>query len=184
MRELDECKAEIFRRMKKGIRQRRRRRNGILLCCVPLFLCFVIWSGNFLSQNIVNNYVPEKTVEYTEAEIVHKNNSSDGHYKTTDKETVNRLYSIVDTAFAEGQEASVYSEGVQSNDNDTCITNEAISPLITKYKIVFCLPNGETAVYLVTDNMIINQTTNQRKLLTEESVNTLLENLDTLIKRG
>ncbi len=44
MRNFNECKAEIFRRIDIGIKERKRKRNCILKCCVPLCLCFVIFS--------------------------------------------------------------------------------------------------------------------------------------------
>lgn len=51
MRDLDECKAEIFRRMENGIKERKRRINRILTCCVPLCLCLAVWSVNLLLAN-------------------------------------------------------------------------------------------------------------------------------------
>lgn len=44
MRELNECKAEVFRRSDNRIKERRRSRNRILAMCVPLCLVLTIFS--------------------------------------------------------------------------------------------------------------------------------------------
>ena len=44
MRELNECKAEVFRRSDNRIKERRRSRNRILALCVPLCLVLTIFS--------------------------------------------------------------------------------------------------------------------------------------------
>ncbi len=44
MRDFNECKAEVFRRIEEGIRLRRQRRNRVLACCIPLCLCIAVLS--------------------------------------------------------------------------------------------------------------------------------------------
>lgn len=41
MRNLEDCKAEVFRRSEKRIKERKRKRNRVLVCCIPLCLLFV-----------------------------------------------------------------------------------------------------------------------------------------------
>ena len=48
MRELNECKAEVFRRSEKRIKERKRKRNQILALCIPLCLIITIWSVTIL----------------------------------------------------------------------------------------------------------------------------------------
>lgn len=48
MRNLDECKAEIFRLGDKKIKQRKKRRMRTLSVCVPLCLCLVVFSATVL----------------------------------------------------------------------------------------------------------------------------------------
>ena len=48
MRELHECQAEVFRRSEKRIKERKQRRNHILMVCIPLILCVTIFGGLFL----------------------------------------------------------------------------------------------------------------------------------------
>lgn len=42
MRDLNECQAEVFRRSEKRIKERKQRRNHMLMVCVPLVLCITI----------------------------------------------------------------------------------------------------------------------------------------------
>lgn len=48
MRELKDCKAEIFRRSKNRINRRRRNISRTLAFCVPLFLAATVWSVTLL----------------------------------------------------------------------------------------------------------------------------------------
>ena len=44
MRNLDECKSEIFRLGDEKIKKRKKRRIRVISVCVPLCLCLVVWS--------------------------------------------------------------------------------------------------------------------------------------------
>lgn len=48
MRELNVCKAEVFRRSEKRIKERRRMRRRVLALCIPLCLIVTIWSVSIL----------------------------------------------------------------------------------------------------------------------------------------
>lgn len=53
MRSLQECQAEVFRRGERKIKQRRRRRAGILLACVPLVVClFLLPKGDKAEEGL------------------------------------------------------------------------------------------------------------------------------------
>lgn len=41
MRDLEDCKAEVFRRSEERIKERKRKRNRVLACCIPLCLLLV-----------------------------------------------------------------------------------------------------------------------------------------------
>ena len=42
MRNLEDCKAEVFRRSEERIKERKRKRNRVLACCIPLCLLLVV----------------------------------------------------------------------------------------------------------------------------------------------
>lgn len=48
MRNLNECQAEVFRRSEKRIKERKQRRNHILMACIPLVLCITLFSAFLL----------------------------------------------------------------------------------------------------------------------------------------
>ncbi len=56
MKEMNEYKAEIFSRMEKGIKERKRKRRRILtygtpLClCLVMLVCFSVWQSGFFNQ--------------------------------------------------------------------------------------------------------------------------------------
>ena len=45
MRNLEDCKAEVFRRSEERIKERKRKRNRVLTCCIPL--CMLLVAGGF-----------------------------------------------------------------------------------------------------------------------------------------
>ena len=50
MRELNECKAEVFRRSEKRIKERKQHRNQMLAGCIPLVLCIAVAGVYFLPR--------------------------------------------------------------------------------------------------------------------------------------
>lgn len=52
MRNFEQRKAEVFRRSKERISARRRRRNCILACCIPLCLILAVWSAGLFPLNL------------------------------------------------------------------------------------------------------------------------------------
>ena len=64
MRELNECKAEVFRRSESRIQERKKIRNRVLAWCIPLCLIGTIWSVTILpampSQERKNEAAPEQ----------------------------------------------------------------------------------------------------------------------------
>ena len=44
MREINEITAEVFRRSDKIIKERKRNRNRIIMCCIPFLICITVFS--------------------------------------------------------------------------------------------------------------------------------------------
>ena len=44
MREINEITAEVFRRSDKRIKERKRNRNRIIMCCIPFLICITVFS--------------------------------------------------------------------------------------------------------------------------------------------
>ena len=63
MRELHECQAEVFRRSEKRIKERKKRRNHMLMACIPLVLCLTIFGAFLFPQLDDLKQAPESSNE-------------------------------------------------------------------------------------------------------------------------
>ncbi len=194
MREFNECKAEIFRRIDNGIKERKRRRNHILMCCVPLCLCLVIWSiailPAMLPANKGNDYAPEagngetEATAYARVEIMDKRDFPNEYCDIEDAETVDQIYTLIEGVFYPESDPDIeedFSPTAPDSDNNPDV--EDIPPTMEKdeYYIAFSYADKKDVVYLITKNEIINQTTNERKTLTEAEYETLMESIGALV---
>ena len=48
MRDINEITAEVFRRSDKRIKERKRNRNRIIMCCIPFLICITVFSATIL----------------------------------------------------------------------------------------------------------------------------------------
>ena len=64
MRDLEQAKAEVFRRSNARIKKRKTIRRSILACCVPVVLCIGIWSFTILPA-----MMPAKASDSAEADF-------------------------------------------------------------------------------------------------------------------
>lgn len=48
MRDINEVTAEVFRRSDKRIKERKRNRNRIIMCCIPFLICITVFSATIL----------------------------------------------------------------------------------------------------------------------------------------
>lgn len=69
MRNLDECKAEVFRRSEARLRARKRRNIAILTACVPVVLCIaLVWAAGLpgktgeRASGLTEEYAPESAM--------------------------------------------------------------------------------------------------------------------------
>ena len=69
MRNLEECRAEVFRRSEARIRARKRRKIAILTACVPLVLCVaLVWAAGLpgktgeRASGLTEEYAPESAM--------------------------------------------------------------------------------------------------------------------------
>ncbi len=114
MRNLEDCKAEIFRRSEERIKERKRRRGRVLACCIPLCLLLVaggIWLRPLLEPmdelgriNSEDYAIPERELgglagstlfgsvaNCSSVEITDKTGAAEASRKVTDAKTVAAL---------------------------------------------------------------------------------------------
>ena len=171
MRELHECQAEVFRRSEKRIKERKQRRNHILMVCIPLILCVTIFGGLFLPNLDDFKGAPESSDELL--------------YSGTGTEAVGGLFT--GSVEVSGNGVSSYYTSVENvqgimrlingvvavpetNDGDDLrdyITDESTSTDANEnyqencYKILVKRSDGSSTEYLLVGSLLINQTTQQ-----------------------
>lgn len=183
MRELDECKAEVFRRSEKRIKERKKKRNRILFLCISLFLIVTVWSVMIMPEmmpkkavkNVAEGVIEDSTTSnsyvcpYTEVMIRNAGSSNDGSQRVTDKVKVARIFEMI---FALGELAG---ERLTA-DEDAADQNEG-TKYLTGYIITFVTEDGSEKVYALDNNELFNVDENTRIILTDSQ----LEELSTLL---
>ena len=117
MRELNECKAEVFRRSDNRINERKRSRNRILALCLPFCLVLTI-----LSVTTLPAIMP--------AEIVDKSAGEESLGEVTD--VVNNNKSEANVSDVNSKEGNYISVTVSGNGSDRTITD------VSAAENVFC----------------------------------------------
>ncbi len=117
MRNLEDCKAEVFRRSEERIKERKRTRNRVLVCCIPLCLLLVV--GGLCIRPLLEPVdevartnggptpVPGRelgglagsTVNYTSVELMVRKGEKEVLRNVTDSDAVEALYLAVTESF-------------------------------------------------------------------------------------
>ena len=185
MRELTECKAEVFRRSEVRIRERKRVRKHIVMLCIPLCLLMVLGTlmlspeknirGNKSSGAKVDGGVLMESAtgsivcSYTLVEIQWEEETSEDHMecykKVTDKVKVTKIFCTIHSYFptADGAEKN----GESSIDDNR--QNGANSKL-EEYKVIFSTEEGCQTIYKICDNEIVNVSTGEMVILTDDQI--------------
>ena len=182
MRELNECTAEVFRRSEKRIKERARNRNRILALCIPVCLIVTVWSvmispalipvsetsDHAPADGQMNGNAPGSLAcPYTAVEIQPAGLFPEEHYgKVTDKEAVAEMFRAIHLLFADAA-----GNGLNSIENlpateDTA--NQNLTGSAGKWKvctITFTTEDGSQAVYHLSEDTLVNVSTNERVFL-------------------
>ena len=120
MRNLEDCKAEVFRRSEERIKERKRKRNRVLACCIPL--CILLVAGGLYIRPLLEpvdesakwggtNQIPDRvlgglgdgftgsTLNYTSVKITDKTGTTEVSREVTDAKTVGELGNFIATYF-------------------------------------------------------------------------------------
>ena len=195
MRELNECKAEIFRRSEERIKQRKKARNRVLAFCIPLCLCLAVCSASFLpailysdksAKNEAADMLAKEECEYSEgslvcsyvtAEIRNMNGTAEDYQEIRDKAEVTRIFEVLYSVFPniDGSSKGDKEFGQKSNvqDYDTNAGSKKI-----EYKITLTAADGSYTVYTFSDNKLCNLSTGQTIALSDEQLSELKETLN------
>lgn len=195
MREINECTAEVFRRSEKRIKERKRNRNRILAFCVPLCLIVTVWSIMILPAMMPasksNNSAGEGmdimgSVNGTDAafirvEIMSIGTATQSTILKEDADEVAQIYYTVQSSFVNsggGNKESVNEEA----EDDALTENKDYSQngttnLSSGFRIIFTTENGVQTIYSLSGDKLINETTKQETVLTDDQSSNLLNML-------
>lgn len=185
MRNLNECQAEVFRRSEKRIKERRARRNHILMACIPLVLCVTIFGGLFLPNLDDFKRAPESSDEllysgtgteavgglFTGSIEVSGNGVFNYYTAVADVQGINALLNgivaIPETAPDGGGRDFVTEDSSSIDLKENANANEQ------GYTIVVKRSDGSSTEYLLVGSVLINQATQQEYPVSEDTMKDL-----------
>ena len=193
MRNFEERKAEVFRRSEKRIKERKQRRQRILMTCIPLVLCLTIF-GAFLFPQLNNNMqapegMPEsetqaamgqdenQSMTCSIAEIKVSGNGVSIRY--TDAADLLLISDQLNTYGTRAPETSgaTNEDGSDRSENADDVVGGVVDSVNAAYTITLITHEGVKTEYCLFGNTLRNQTTNQAYTLTYEQAKELREML-------
>ena len=196
MRNLQECQAEVFRRSKKRIQERRKARKHLLAVCIPVCLVITVWSSVMLPALFPGNRKNMPTEEMAEFadDVVGSAAGSDAAFIRVqvvstgaathtailkeDAAEVARIYDAVQAAFAragEGDQESVQEESAEEPTEE--FPRGGTATMSAGYKLIFSTGNGRQTVYSLTGSRLIHEATGQQTILPTDRRSELLHML-------
>jgi len=187
MRDLKECQAEVFRRSEKRIKERKRRRNHILMACIPIVLCVSLFSvlnlpdmmsagsSDFAAPEMYANGLTEDmcgSLSCTVTKITVAGSGFSQSYTDLDQilRISNQLYTYETRGWGDGN-----SEVADDEDGSENISGFISDSATAGYRITLVMHEGENARYLLAGNTLKNLITNQAHTLTQMQVNELYD---------
>ena len=198
MRDLDECKAEVFRRSEHRIKERAKKQKRFFACLTSCCVCCIVLCAVYLpmlmSAHNKNAPTGDKLDETT--------GISENHYRTSvtikiqdtdnaplyDSEDVNQteaaqLFTIIQDIFEADKERKKGTDSCEK-DSETYfgdpMPNDRLHTSTIK-TITFTAPDGTKTTYTLDGNKLIDETTKQEIMLNEEQCAELLKRLALLI---
>jgi len=189
MRNFEERKAEVFRRSEKRIKERKQRRNHILMACIPLVLCITLL-GAFLFPRATpedprfngsaGGGLTEEKFESLSCPIA-KITVTGGNFSQTYKE-VEDLLLISDQLYSYGSRGSetngttddgIASEGEDRKENADDVSGSVADSANIAYTITLITHEGVKTEYQLVGKTLKNLTTKQTYNLSQTQVNEL-----------
>ena len=191
MRNFEERKAEVFRRSEKRIKERKQRRNHILMACIPLVLCITIL-GAFLfpgatpeDPGIIGSAgggLTEEKFESLSCPIA-KITITGGNFSQTYRE-VEDLLLISDQLYSYGSRGEetngttydgIASEGADRGESADDIYGNITDNSNVAYTITLVTHEGVKTEYQLAGKTLENLTTKQTYHLSQTQANELYE---------
>ena len=187
MRNLEDCKVEIFRRSEERIRKRNKIYKYIITGTLSLFLCFSLGSmvvvpilrlGNKGMANQVEEDIiletqiqsSSKLMSYDKVEIIKINGSEEATRMITDFTEVTQIFEVVlDVSLERNIEFEIWD----TNEEYKVEWEETPQELAVddvqeqKYKIIFLGKTEEKVIYVLEGNILYEEGSGKKWLVTE-----------------
>lgn len=190
MRNLDECKAEILRLGNKKIKERKKRRIGVLSVCVPLCLCVVVASVTILPSMFSTNSDAPVYGVCAGGMCLESAESTEGNYTQVSIKGFGgiSLYQQVDepirTIYAANLINEFYTENSDGSTGGTLNENQLSqdgqpefneNEPLEGYLISFTMEDGLKIEYTLSGYTLTNKSSGKSVIITIEQKNQLLE---------
>lgn len=197
MRSLQECQAEVFRRSRRKIRQRRKHTAGILLACIPLALCLMLLPKNSKEEKANDAVQQELSGSGYSVAQVHISNIK-GSCSLTDSSEIRQLMGLMESysvqhSLADGITGSIESEpeaapetqpeiideDVNDKESAESLFEESLADRHTAqetgkgYTITLVMDDGSEIVYFLLENMMTDVKTGQVTVLSRQQAEEL-----------
>lgn len=188
MRELHECQAEVFRRSEKRIKERKQRRQRILMTCIPLVLCLTIFGAFLFPQLDDLKRAPESSNEHyfsgamgTETDgglfagsVEVSGNGVSNYYTSVENvqgimRLINGIVAVPETDDADKDENFVVEDSTSTELKGDHKENG--------YRILVKRSDGSSAEYLLVGSMLIDQATQNEFHMSEDTCKELKDAL-------
>ena len=183
MREINECTAEVFRRSEKRIKERKRNRNRVLMCCIPFLICIIVFSATILPAMLPasksNDSAAENNMEIADGDVgstacsfisVEIKNKHTEHYEViTDKLDVDQMYFAILNVSDNGTLGEIPDAEGEDFEN-----KESASGTVD-FEFVFKTEEGASSTYRLSGNALFNAETEQMVYLSVEQLSDLKE---------
>ena len=191
MRNFEERKAEVFRRSEKRIKERKQRRNHLIMACLPLVLCITILGAFLFPGGIPEDPrfngasgggLTEEKFESLSCPIA-KITITGGNFSQTYRE-VEDLLLILDQLYSYGSRGnetngttddSIASEGEDRKEHADDIYGNITDHSNVAYTITLVTHEGVKTEYRLAGKTLENLTTKQTYHLSQTQVNELYE---------
>ena len=190
MRELNECTAEVFRRGEQRIKERRRKRNRVLALCIPVCLIVTVWSATALpammpaegisdrvppAEEALGNAGASIVCPYTAVEIQDFGLFPEEHYETvTDQLVVAEMCQAIQSLFADADGNDRNNDGnppageiFPAAEDNTNLDMSGSAGKRKGFSITFTAEDGTQAVYHLSENALVNASTNETVFLSD-----------------
>ncbi len=184
MRELNECKAEVYRRSEERIKERRRKRNRVFACGTPICLGIAVWAVMTLPQMVFDGKISIGSDDAAEVEIIDISDtfvqveiqsgdqSVEYYEKIAKTDTVLDIYAAISEIFTTSDNNS-NMENKELWESENIADASAAATEKEIYTITFAKKSGLETVFILESNALLDVDNNNTIYLSLEQLDEL-----------